>query len=257
MELNFATTSMPTILLWVLGLAIFTIGGFVGYLNMNMDARKKIEAADAKAETARVEAERKTQEAEKKINEAKQLGVQTSSASNLLRLHQTEKNVVVEMDGKSLSGVLTADEKKRLIEIISYVRPLIEGANVKPASIKPAEMQTPQPQFLPVAPAVTEIKPVPVSIIPSAKPTKKLDPEKEFAMLSIVQQIDTVLQKKLINTPFEGQGIRLQESSEGAVEVYVGLQKFEAIDDLKDESIKGVIRAAVAEWESKSAPGSK
>jgi len=255
MELNFATTTIPTILLWGIGLAVFAIGGFVGYLNMNMDARKKMESADAKMEAARVEAERKMKEAEKKLEEAKQFGAQT--ASNLLRLHKEENRVVVEMDGKSLSGALSVDEKKRLIELISFMRPFIESAGVQPTQIKSAVAQTPQSEPVLVAPVVNEVKPVPVSIIPSAKPPKKLDPEKEFAMLSIVQQIDSVLQKRLLNTPFDGQGIRLQESLEGAVEVYVGLQKYEAIDDVKDEAIKKMIRSAITEWEEKYAPGKK
>jgi hypothetical protein len=256
MELNFATTTLPTILLWVIGLALFTIGGFIGYLNFNMDARKKIESADATVEAARVEADRKIKEAEKKLEEAKQFESQVSASASLLRLHQKDNRVIVEMDGKSLSGLLAVDEKKRLLEIISHVRPFIEGANVQPAPIKPVMTQTPQNAPLPVPPVVTEIKPVPASILPSAKP-KKLDPEKEFALLSIVQQIDSVLQMRLLGTPFEGQGIRLQESLEGAVEVYVGLQKYEAIDDVKDETIKKIIRAAISEWETKYAPGNK
>ena|SRR5688572_31738661 len=92
MELNFATTTLPTILLWGIGLAVFAIGGFVGYLNMNMDARKKIEASDSKAEAIRTEAERKMKEAEKKLEEAKQFESQT--AGNLLRLHKEENRVV-------------------------------------------------------------------------------------------------------------------------------------------------------------------
>jgi hypothetical protein len=255
MELNFATTTLPTILLWGIGLALFAIGGFVGYLNMNMDARKKMEASDAKIEAIRTEAERKTKEAEKKLEEAKQLGAQ--AASNLLRLHKEENRVVVEMDGKPLSSTLSVDEKKRLIDLISHVRPFIEGASVQPTSIKSAVSQASQTPPLPASPIVNEIKPVPVTLIPSGAPVKKLDPEKEFLLLSIVQQIDTVLQKKLIGTPLEGQGIRLQESLQGAVEVYVGLQKYEAIDDVKDDNVKNIIRAAITEWETKYAPGPK
>lgn len=257
MELNFATTTLPTILLWGIGLAVFALGGFIGYMNVNMDARKKMESADAKIEATRVEADRKLQEAEKKLNEAKQLGAQISNVPSLLKLHHEKNQVIVEMDGKTLSGAISVDEKKRLIEILSFVRPLIEGANAKSVAIKPAETQTPQSTLMPVSPVTNEIKPVPVTLIPSVQPAKKLDPEKEFALLSIVQQIDSVLQKKMLNTPFEDQGIRLQESLEGAVEVYVGLQKYEAIDDVKDEAIKKLIRNAIAEWETKYAPGNK
>ncbi|MDO8752712.1 MAG: hypothetical protein Q7J80_02370, partial [Anaerolineales bacterium] len=61
-------------------------------------------------------------------------------------------------------------------------------------------------------------------------------------------------QARLINTALAGRGIRLQESLQGAVEVYVGLQKFPGVDDVPDETIKAAIRAAIAEWEEKYTP---
>jgi hypothetical protein len=93
---------------------------------------------------------------------------------------------------------------------------------------------------------------------PSAQPlpaAKKPEAEKNISSLSIVQQIDTVLQAHLVNTPLAKRGIRLQESIQGGVEVYVGLNKFLAVDDVPDEEIRGAIRAAIAEWEKKYTPG--
>lgn len=73
--------------------------------------------------------------------------------------------------------------------------------------------------------------------------------------MSIVQQIDTILQARLVDTPLEDKGIRLQESPEGAVEVTVGLKKFFSIDDVTDDKIRAAIRAAIREWEEKYTPG--
>jgi hypothetical protein len=95
---------------------------------------------------------------------------------------------------------------------------------------------------------------VPVTL-QSLVQTKKPEPEKNIASLSIVQQIDTVLQERLLNSPLAKRGIRLQESIQGGVEVYVGLNKFLAVDDVPDEEIKAAIRAAIAEWERKYTPG--
>ena len=248
MELNFAMTTIPTIALWILGLVVFSIGALLGYVNMNIDARKKIDAAENKAEIIRVEAE-------KKLEEAKKLGgVETPS---LLRIKNENARMMVEMDGKNLSMPLSADGKKRLLELISTFRPFIDGQTQQqvPASklVMTQPPSTPLTPLKPVSTPPTEVKPV--SILATGQPPKKLDPEKEFALLSIVQQIDTVLQKKLINTPFEDKGIRLQESPQGEVEVHVGLQKYEAIDNVPDEKIILVIRAAIAEWESKYVPG--
>ena len=58
-----------------------------------------------------------------------------------------------------------------------------------------------------------------------------------------------------MDTKFAKSGIRLQESFQGGVEVYVGLQKFSSIDDVPDDAIRSEIRAAISEWENKYTPG--
>ena len=69
---------------------------------------------------------------------------------------------------------------------------------------------------------------------------------------SIIQQIDAILQKKLAGTPLEKRSIRLQESLEGTLWIYVGLKRYEGIDAVPEEETKAVIRQAVAEWERTS-----
>jgi hypothetical protein len=108
-------------------------------------------------------------------------------------------------------------------------------------------------QSLPVPEAdYAVVQPVSPKPLP---PIKKPEVEKNIASLSIVQQIDTVLQERMINTALAKRGIRLQESIQGGAEVYVGLQKFDSVDDVPDEVIKTAIRAAIAEWEKKYTPG--
>ena len=50
-------------------------------------------------------------------------------------------------------------------------------------------------------------------------------------------------------------GIRLQESPEGGVLVWVGFNKYEGVENVPDDQIKAVIRAAITEWENKYTPG--
>ena len=71
----------------------------------------------------------------------------------------------------------------------------------------------------------------------------------------MVQQIDQILQLKLVNTPLAGLGIKIQESPGGGVMVMVGLKKYEGVGDVPDPAIKAVLQAAVAEWEKKYTPG--
>ena len=37
--------------------------------------------------------------------------------------------------------------------------------------------------------------------------------------------------------------------------VWVGVDKYETVDDVPDEQVKAAIRAAIAEWENKYTPG--
>jgi len=101
----------------------------------------------------------------------------------------------------------------------------------------------------PSAPAIklTSTKPPPL-----ARPAD----EREFRSLSIVAQIDTLLQDRLVNTPLAERKIRLIErTSLGGVEVYVDDQKYPSLDDVPDQQIKDAIRATIAEWERKYTPG--
>jgi hypothetical protein len=64
-----------------------------------------------------------------------------------------------------------------------------------------------------------------------------------------------VLQKRIANTPLASRGVSLMESVTGGVNVYIGVSRYEGIDDVPDEEVKSAIRAAIAEWENKYTPG--
>jgi len=263
-QVEFATTTIPTALLWGLGLAVFLIGGLIGYFNMNMDARKKLDSADQRIEAARAEADIRIAEAKKMLDEAKALNAQapkvvqqTINEPSLLRLKSEDGlRVQVEMDGSPLTAPLTPERKKRLIELISHIRPWLEGATAAPQPVsqpisKP--LQTP-PMPAPVSQTPSEVKPIPAKL--TLNPQKpKTTPEVEFKLLSMVKQIDYVLQKRIAGTPLESMGIHLNDTLHGGLEVQIGTQKFETIDDVPDANIQSAIRAAIAEWETKYVPG--
>ena len=234
MEVQFATVTWPTLALWGLGIVVLLIGFFIGYVDSNIRSTKKIEAAETKEKNARTEAE------------ALKTSVQTGTDDpGLLRLKNKNGVPSLELDGKLLTAKnVSPEQKKRLIELISIMRPWVEVGQTSQTSSKPAA--APQTPLVPVTPR-EQLRPL--------QPVKKPETEKSIASLSIVQQIDTVLQERLLNTPLENSGLRLQESPQGGVEVYVGAQKFDTIDEVPDAAIKTAIRAAIAEWEEKYTPG--
>jgi hypothetical protein len=240
------------------------IGWVIGFFDSNNRAAKKVESAEKNAEIKMQEAEKRIRMAEAQLASAPpQITVQDDPG--LLRLNHDHS---LEMDGTPISGVLPPESKKRLVELLTIIRPYLEGAvPAKPAAppAEPPRQTPPQPVSQPkpltqpkpvVRPAIPEpvapIKPTLASAFTSS--TKKAE-EKSIAPLSIVGQIDSVLQARLMNTSLEGKGISLHESPDGAVEVIVGLKKFPSIDDVPDAEIKAAIRAAITEWEEKFTPG--
>ena len=236
MEVQFATVTWPILGLWGFGIVVLLIGFFIGYVDSNIRSTKKIDAAETKEKNARAEAA----EALKASHPA------GADDPGLLRLKNTNGAPSLELEGKLLTTKnVSPEQKKRLIELITIMRPWVEGGQAAPAVFQPvAAPQTPLEPVLPREPAPRPLQ-----------PAKKPEAEKPLASLSIVQQIDTVLQERLLNTLLEKSGLRLQESLQGGVEVYVGTQKFESIDDVPDASIRAAIRAAIAAWEEKYTPG--
>jgi len=175
----------------------------------------------------------------------------------LLRIKNENGIMSLDLDGKRVNATsLNVEQRKRLIEMLNVMRPWLEG---KPASVPaPTSPPTPQPPVTAVQPAP---KPsAPPQSIPARQPTpstpiKKKD-EPEAAMpTSIVGQINMVLQKNIVNTPLASRGISLMESVTGGVNVYIGVQHFEGIDDVPDDEVKAAIRAAITEWENTYTPG--
>jgi hypothetical protein len=67
--------------------------------------------------------------------------------------------------------------------------------------------------------------------------------------LSIAAQVDEILQEMLEDSPLATRHIRLVELPSKGVAVMVGLDRYESVDEVPDEDIRQMIRAAVAEWE--------
>ncbi len=243
-ELSFNPS--PVFYIIIGSLAGMVIGWIIGFFDSNNRTSTKIHAAELRAETATKEANEKVAKAEQQIASASQPAQKIQDDPGLLRLKDSDGRYMLEVDGALITTPLSLEKKKRLIELITVFRPYLEGG------------QSPQADSQPAAPHQTQPGPAPVqqrASQPVQTASQKTEPEKNISTLSIVGQIDTVLQKRLMTTPLAKSGIRLQESLQGGVEVYVGLQKYNTVDDVPDESIKAEIRAAIAEWEKVYTPG--
>ena len=175
----------------------------------------------------------------------------------LLRIRNDNGNLTLDLDGARVDpSTLSADHRKRLVELLTVIRPWLEG---RAAPVAAPSMTSPPPS-----------SPRPVSVQPSVPPPPATPPIQPAAARSpviaredrpstpansIVAQIDVILQTRIAGTALEERGVFLAQSPEGGVMVYVGLKKYMGVDEVPDEEIKSAIRDAIAEWEKKYTPG--
>jgi len=97
-------------------------------------------------------------------------------------------------------------------------------------------------------------QPAPPPPVPSpvATPDKSKTPAPYGAGKSIAVQVDEILQEMLVNSPQAKRGIRIAESPDAGLVVYVGLEKFDGVDAIPYNDVKEIIRTAVAEWRNRT-----
>ncbi len=213
---------------------------------------------------------RKTEEEQEKKEAPAPAPVKPESVSledpGLLRLKNENGSFVLDLDGRRVNPIsLSSDQRKRLIEMLNIIRPWLEGRAVPASAPRPAVPPVPsaQPSSLEdrlsafgSPPSESKPAPQPPSEPPAARPSTIAKEDRPTPPAnSIVGQIDAILQERLEGTPLESRGIFLAQSPEGGVNVYVGLTRYNEIDDVPDPEIKAAIRLAISAWENKYTPG--
>jgi len=78
-------------------------------------------------------------------------------------------------------------------------------------------------------------------------------PSTRIVSASIAVQVNTILQKKLKGTLLESRGICLMELPGQEMVVMIGMDKYDSVNAVPDDEIRGVIQSAVNEWLARSA----
>ncbi|MEW6403647.1 MAG: hypothetical protein AB1649_17770 [Chloroflexota bacterium] len=225
----------------ILPLVALLIGWVIGFFDSNRRTSSKIKDAENKAEAAVKEAQAKVVDAESKLSV---MAAVTPQENSLLRLNKDGEALTLHIDGQAVFPPnLTPEHRKRLIGLITLMRPWLEGDAAQQAVARTVTVA-------PTAPEPAPVFPTPLITSAKAEPEKPAPPPS-----SIVEQIDAILQRRMLNTPLVRMDIRLQESHEGGVEVMVGKKRYETVDEVPDPEIRAAIRAAIDEWEKKYTPG--
>jgi hypothetical protein len=214
-----------------------------------MRTSNKIKAAEDSAKAAIKEAETKVTELRADFHsEPATAGIEDDPG--LLRIKDETGSLTLDLDGTRVDPTtLAPEQRKRLIGLLNAIRPWLEG---KPASAPPAKAPPPAPAPVPAPDISSPPKPAAQTPVP---PSKKKADEPEAAPTSIVGQINLILQARIAKTPLASRGVTMLESPSGGVYVYMGVNKYEGVDEVPDEEIKNAIREAIAEWERKYTPG--
>jgi hypothetical protein len=71
----------------------------------------------------------------------------------------------------------------------------------------------------------------------------------------MVAQVDSILQEKLHAANMQKWAVRLTETPNQGMIVWVGMERYEAIDEVPYKRVRDIIRESVAEWERRAETG--
>lgn len=118
----------------------------------------------------------------------------------------------------------------------------------------PPAAPAPQPSAAAVksGPAAPRLAPLsPPAAAPAANAANAAAPAKPK---SIVEQIDEILQDKLLTSTSSQKGVRLVEDPLHGVVVWIGLEHFDGVDQVTDPDVRALLREAAEEWERRASP---
>jgi len=179
--------------------------------------------------------------------------IEGRAIDNILLWHdRSGGNLIVDIDGATFTELnqMRNDQRSRLETCYGQLKRFlgIQEPVAQPAAGK-SRLQPPiqkPPSETPVVPAVESVQPVPVKL----SLTKKVVTE-PIKPLSIVAEIDEILQSSIEATPLAERGLKLLETPSHTISVCIDKQQYQSIDEVPDLNIQEIIHAAVRKWEDK------
>jgi hypothetical protein len=169
--------------------------------------------------------------------------------ARLLRI-SGKPGIQVEMDSQRYQSVEGLDEAQRG-RLSRSLEELSTWNGLKAPAVPPAAAPSSTPaavfQHGQEAPAVrpVSINPLDRLVSPPTRPETRLK--------SLAEQIDEILQEQILSSGESYPEIRLMDSPSKGLLVVIGPDRYEGIDAVPDQPMRGLILEAVREWERRTA----
>ncbi len=225
-------------------IGILVVVWLVGYLLGLLESAIKSDMKKGKEEEPEASDDEGVEE---EAHEAKERVVEPEILTIFERISGALK---LRLDGEIVeySSDLTPEQRERLLKVVISLRPWLDGPK-QPAQTAPIAADVAAPT-IPTSSAKT---PTPSPPLVKIKEEIEADiAKRSYSNLSMVEQIDRILQKKLKDGPLDKRGIRMRSSLSGGLLITVGLAEYEWIEDIPEQDIQDIIREATAEWEEKA-----
>lgn len=108
-------------------------------------------------------------------------------------------------------------------------------------TVQEKEHTKPEPQTTVQPPIENDLIPPEVNLAEEGEP--------EVKMLSVIDEVNEILQKKLHGSPLAGKGIHLMENHNKEIRFWVGLNSYNDVEEIPDAEVRQIIDASVREWE--------
>ncbi len=249
-------TTPPATFILIVAFVCITLGYVFGWI-VSSSQRNRSEKKSEKETRDPVELVAAAQPfAQPPVQAAKEHKVDRTAMFRVLR--NTDGNgIVVEVGGKAFfNGEDMTLEERKHIELALRATANWMGFSYQLG--EPTPTKTPAPEVAPVeivptAPTIAndeQMRPTKVLSDMTGALADALQPSmKKEAPKSIVEQIDSIFQEKLLGTPHTGQKIYIAEDPKRGVIVRVGDKVYEGVGSLPEGEVKTILRSAVADWE--------
>ena len=215
---------MQTALLIFIVIFATAIGFFLGLFLLSLDS-PLLKKLFQKEEPAHDGALPETDEISNSGEGQPQVKKPSPDAKLILRVWKdADKPPVYDIDGKYLA-------KEKLPRDILNVITISEEIPLQSESV--------------IEPVINE-KPV---VIEPKPEEGELEPEPEIKMLSVVDEVNEILQRKLLGSPLAGKGIHLMENHNKEIRFWVGLNSYNDVEEIPDSEVRQIIDESVREWE--------